>query len=272
MGNIYNRLGYNFDTARFGGATTMVNGSANTLNLIANSTPKLNTWQKQDLGAGAISRTTYFKNPVAPIVNSMISAVNTLKTDSTNTGDGGLSGAASSCLIELNAFKSHTDNISGVTLVTAGDVPSYDSASSVGQMNMQTLTGTEGVPANTIPILGSFTSLFITDILTGHNTTIVPLSSDYNGSITANTQADPPTYTSNYGDTSGIVTDLGSLQNILYTSRMRDWNFYRNSVQLAKDQAFLQQFNSMGGTNSYLIKNVIGTPSLIAKLNSQNQQ
>lgn len=268
MGNIANRLSYSFDTNRFGGATKMVNGAANTLNLIANSTPQLNSWQKEDLGAGPIVRTNYFQNPVASLINSMIASVTTLHTDSTNTADGVLSGAAQSALIELNAFKSHTDNISGVTVVTAGDVPSFDSASSIGQMNMMTLTSTEGVPKDTTAMLGAFTSLFITDIITQHNSTIGPLSTAYNSSITANTQADPVTYTSDYGSTDGIVTNLGQLQSDLYTSRMRDWTFYRNSLQVAKDQAFLQQFNNMGGTSSYLVKNVVGTASLKAKLNS----
>ena len=57
---------------------------------------------------------------------------------------------------------------------------------------------------------------------------------------------------------------------IMTTRRNHDFTFYQNSLQVTKDAGFLQQFNSMGGTNTYLVENVIGTDSLKAKLASAN--
>jgi hypothetical protein len=51
---------------------------------------------------------------------------------------------------------------------------------------------------------------------------------------------------------------------------MHDWTFHRNLQQVTQDNGFLQQFNNLGATQKYLIKNVIGTTSLIGKLTSAN--
>ena len=49
-----------------------------------------------------------------------------------------------------------------------------------------------------------------------------------------------------------------STTDVLYNQRIQDWTFYQNSQQVNQDVSFLQQFNNMGGTMSYLVKNVIG--------------
>ena len=61
--SVFNRLGFNFDTARFGSAHTLSTGAANTVNLISNNMPAMPDWQKTDLANGGIVRTGYFQNP-----------------------------------------------------------------------------------------------------------------------------------------------------------------------------------------------------------------
>lgn len=272
---VYSRLGYNFDTKRFGGAATLGDGAKNTLNLIADNTPPMTDWQKTDLAAGPITRTNYFQNPMAGYCTTILASAQNMYESGNTTGDSAVMSAATALIISVNAFKKHTDNISGVTVVTSPGFPSYDTASSVGQMSMQTLTKTGETQTDTTPILGSFTSLFIGDLLSGNSAILTQYTSDYNASISCTTtgtgtNVDPyiTTCTSNI-DATPMITYTGSVKDIMDTRRTHDVNFYNNSIQIAQDNAFLQQFNTMGNTNTYLINNVVGTASLKAKLASQ---
>ena len=75
MSTLYDRFGFNFDSTRFGPANYLSTGASNTINLVANVTPAMASWQKTDLIAGGISRTNYFKNPTVNTVISMLAAV-----------------------------------------------------------------------------------------------------------------------------------------------------------------------------------------------------
>ena len=121
--------------------------------------------------------------------------------------------------------------------------------------------------SNTAPILGSFTSLFIPDILQANTIKLNFYASEYANSLGANISG---YITSNLApsEITNIQNYILNTTNALYTQRIQDWTFYQNSTQISKDVAFIQNFNYMGGTMSYLINNVIGTPSLLTKLSS----
>ena len=109
----------------------------------------------------------------------------------------------------------------------------------------------------------------IQDILDANTNQLIVFSNQLANSVTANTDnVDNITYSSNLTPTQ--LTDIQnyclSTKDVLYTIRTLDWDFFRNSIQVMKDNAFLQQFSNMGGTQSYLVKNIIGTPSLVEKL------
>lgn len=271
---VENRLNLTFDTSRFGDANYLSPGAQNTLTLIANTTPTMADWQKTDLAAGPIVRTNYFQNRTTIYITGMLTSTANIGNTAYTTNNFTLSDAANSLILELNAFQSHTNNISGVTIVQTGDVPSYDSASSFGQLNMMTVTKVDGLPANTDPILGSFTSLFIQDILQANNTQLQIYANQYANSIIEiiEPESGNTTYSSNLSNTqiANIESYVISTNGILNTRRNADWTFFRNSVQVMKDNGFLQQFGSMGGTNSYLVNNVVGTDSLKAKIASAN--
>lgn len=267
---VYSRLGLNFDTTRFGSSQTLSTSASNTLNLIANTTP-LKPWQTTDLISGPVVRTNYFQNPTAGNVANMLISVNSLYNSANSANDSATLSLASSLMIELNNFKSHTDNISGVTISNSQGIPSLNSAQNIGQLNMMTLSKTD-VVSNTAPILGSFTCLFIPDILQANTIQLTYYANEYSSSISMNT--DPVTgNTSNVSNLANseiinIQNYLLSTKNVLYNQRMQDWTFYQNSIQVSQDMSFLQQFNNMGGTMTYLVQNVVGTSSLLTKLAS----
>jgi hypothetical protein len=125
--------------------------------------------------------------------------------------------------------------------------------------------------SNTSVILGSFTSLFIPDVLQANTNQLSTYSTQLKNSITITTDLSGNTvYTSNLTNQqiTAINDYLTSTSSVLSDRYNNDWTFYRNAVQIVKDQAFLQQFSSMGGTNTYLINNVIGTDSLKSKIAS----
>jgi hypothetical protein len=276
--SVFNRLGFNFDTARFGSAHTLSTGAANTVNLISNNMPAMPDWQKTDLNNGGITRTGYFQNPTTTYVNSMLSSAAIISSNALTINAFSLSASANSLIIELGKFVSHTDNIAGVTTVYASDVPSYAGAASTGQSSLLTLNMAGEPQSNTDVMLGSFTSLFIQDILTANANQLLSYSIQLKNSISANTTDDGEggpsvtTYSSNLANS--IISSMSSYCNttssILNTRRMHDWNFHINLQQVTQDNGFLQQFNNLGATQKYLIKNVIGTTSLVDKLTSAN--
>lgn len=292
MSTVFDRYGYNFDSSKFGDASNLSEGAKNTLELIANNTPGLVQWQIDDLKVGSPVRTDYYKNPTDSNTTLMLSTTNSIKLTANtimnaNTSDsvgGGWSNtvisvgppvvwsnvfvssaeiaaanalfaSASNLIINLNSFRSHTDNISGVTVVTSPDVPSYDVAIGFGQMNMMTLTKTDGTPQNTVPILGSFTSLFINDILSANNTQLA----QYNTALSVGATSTLMQEVSNYANSTSLIIN---------TRKSHDTTFFNNSVQVMKDIGFLQQFSNMGSTQKYLVMNMVGTESLINKLSA----
>jgi hypothetical protein len=268
--SVYSRLGLNFDTTRFGLAQTLAPSSANTLNLIANTAP-LKAWQITDLNSGPIVRTNYFQNPTAANVSSMLSSGTTLATAANTANDFVTVSLVANLTIQLNNFKSHTDNISGVTVSNSQGIPSLNSAQNIGQLNMLSLSKTDGV-SNTAPILGSFTSLFIPDILTANTNQLYYYANKYTNSIitVTDTGTGNTTTSSNLSNNeiANIQNYVISTTNVLYNQRLQDWTFYQNSIKVSQDASFLQQFNNMGATMTYLANNVIGTPSLVTKLSS----
>ena len=276
--SVFNRLGFNFDTTRFGSAHTLSTGAANSVSLISDNMPTMLDWQKSDLANGAIVTTDYFKNPTTTYVNSMLSSAAIISSNALTINAFSLAASANSLILELGKFVSHTDNIAGVTPVFASDVPSYSVSSATGQMSLITLNMCAEQQSNTDVMLGSFTSLFIQDDLTANANQILTYSIQLKNSISANTTNDGEggpsvtTYSSNLANS--IISSMSSYCNttssILNTRRIHDWTFHRNLQQVMQDNGFLQGFSNLGGTQKYLIKNVIGTTSLVGKLTSAN--
>jgi len=267
--SVFDRFGLNFDTTRFGDAHNLSSDASNTMNLIASTSGKFSDWQISSLEAGPIERTEYFQNPTATNIISILSSADLISVTANTCNLFSLQAAADNLTIELNKFLSHTDNISGIVTVTDQSVPSYDTAISFGQMSMMNLSKSNESQSNTDVMLGCFTSLFISDIIEANANTLIYYSNKLADSVTANTDnVENITYSSNLS-----IMELANIENycistgdILNIRRTQDWSFYQNTLQISRDAGFLQQFNNMGGTQSYLVKNIIGTPTLVQNL------
>lgn len=274
MTTVYDRLGLDLDTALFGEAANLSSAAANSLIFIADNTPPMPQWQKNDLIAGGttpIVRTTYFENPLsANLANISASALSIFNT-ATIVLDADMTNAANALVTEVNSFISHTDNISGVSIVTSANVPSYDTASALGQQIMMILAKTDGNTSvkNTAPILGSFTSLFIQNDLIANSIKLHAYAGEYANSIINDGMGG---YSSGLGpeETANIKNYVLSTSNLMYDRETFDKDYYVNAKQVVQDFSFLQQFNNMGGTNTYLTTNMIGTPYLANNLTSNS--
>jgi len=275
---VFDRLGFNFDTTRFGSGNNLTPAAANSINRLSNVGTPMPDWQKSDLATSSVTKTNYFQNPTTTYVNSMLSSAISISSNAFIINAFSMSASANNLIIELNRFVSHTDNISGITTVTSPSVPSFDRASNLGRMSLQILSKADEPQSNTDVLLGSFTSLFIQDILLANSNQLLSYSIQLKNSISANTTDDgeggpsTTTYSSNLANS--IISSMSSYCNttssILNTRRIHDWTFYQNTNELMRENGFLQQFNNLGNTQKFLIKNAIGTTSLIDKLTSAN--
>lgn len=276
MTTIYERLDLNFDTDKFGEVNVL---DEKTIRYYTEFPNTLKDWQYNDLTSGPILRTDYFRNPVINVtselritVNNMIEIANGVSyTNSPSVGNS-IYTTAVSTLPEIDAFISHTNNVSGVSAqsMSTPDVPSYDLALSVGNEILRIVVSEEEI-LNASPFLGNFTSLFIESDLQALNDVITINVSELANSITTTTYEDPPSsgeyYTINVSSLSSnnvntIYDNITAVYNLVHGRRIEDWQFYQRSRQVLNDYMMMIRFNSIGNTQKTLISDYIGTDRL----------
>jgi hypothetical protein len=264
--SVFDRLGYNFDSNNFEGAEKLSEGALNTLEQRKNT---LTTWQYDQVARGDTAKTNYFRNPTANLYISLRNTANNISRLASNLSLSNVAISANGFVLELDRFKSHTDNISGV-LETTGrvinpDIPQYDTAINSAEQTVTLLYSADGV-ANAVAALGSFTSLFINTQLTANSTI---LAADY---ISLNTSQVltglPLTLQSTLGGVAleAINSHIAIANTMIAARRNHDWNFYQKSRAISSDMGRVSQFNSMGKMKTELVLNKIGTDALIANL------
>ena len=275
MASIYERLNFNFDTSKFGDS---INLSDSTKSYLKAAPVKLETWQKDDLANGSIIRTDYFKNPMINVTARLSDNVNTMNqiVQTIDTFDNG-SGTAmkanlTNLVIEIRNYLSHTSNISGVTEARANisdnsvvvtHFPDYNKAVSAGEQILLLTSSTDGV-ANTVPLLGNFTSLFISDEITSNANNIINDLVTVRNSIRIEEIGGEVPTSSNVSNLSAnlittITANVIAANTLLSTRRLHDWNFYRNSLNILEDYNKINQLGRVGNTQKYLINNLVGT-------------
>lgn len=271
MSSVFGRLGFNFDTNAFGDAQYLTSGALKTLNAAPVTIPD---WQLTALGTGSVNKSTYVKNPHSGVCTTLTSNVTAIKAITTNDPANNfplitnvsyvqaISDAANNYIIELSAFKSHTDNISGlgVQSANAASIPDYDLAVSIGQQMLRITNVSDGV-SNTTPMLGSFTSLFIGNELSANNTTI---NQDY-VTISSLVRPNNKCYLTQ-AQAVTIASHINTANSLINTRRTHDWNFYAKSVEVVNDYLVLNRFNNLGNTQTFLVNNYIGTETLVNNL------
>jgi hypothetical protein len=267
---VFNRLGYNFDSAKFGSGDAFTAGQA----YLLNSVSPLKTWQADDLINAAA--TGYFQNPHTAnlvILTTLASAFLPL-SNTANVTFTFASSSANSCylaannvLIEIPSFTDHTNRISGVSTTTNGTLlPDYQIAMSVGRQVLSITNQIDGVQ-NNAPLLGNFTSLAIGGDIAN---TIILLTKDLatlNSTMTLVSGNLVSNITSSSMNT--IVSDVQSAYTLLNGRRTSDVNFYLNSLSLVNDYNKVSQFTRVGVNSNYLINTLnIGTDKLKTNLQS----
>lgn len=275
MSSVFGRLQYVFDNDKFGDAINLSDKAKNMLN----SAPvTMKTWQKNALANGNIIRTDYYKNPVYNVSSELLLRVNTLANVVNSiinytaldmgTNAANLMVSVANLEIQIANFIKHTANVSGVTTARGQnyefsedvvDYPDYDKAVSLGQQILMITNSTDAV-ANTTPLLGSMTSLFISNDISNSVNSIWTDSNTINSSLTM-IPVDTYTYNSSISvaQVLSIKTNIETANTLLYTRRIHDWNFYRNGRSIVEDYNMLNRMERLGGTQRYLINNMIGT-------------
>ncbi len=271
MSSIFGRLSYNFDDSKFGDSLYLTDETKKYLNT---APTELKTWQINEIANGNIQLSNYYKNPVINVVNQLKNTVqniqNTMVTiefyDNVVNSANLILGLAN-LVIEIENFRSHTNNVSGVTAATSStnelgsdalNYPDYDNAVNLGQQLLLLTNESDGVQ-NSTPLLGSMTSLFVGDDLAANSTIFINDFAIVNNSLRL------------FGPESNIYSNLTSTQvntiishvttaNTLVAGRREhDWHFYRTGIEILDDYFAIEKLTRLGNTQTYLVNNLIGT-------------
>jgi hypothetical protein len=266
---VFGRLGYDFDSINFEGADQLLDGAKKNLEIQKNS---LYTWQYRAVADSTTDRTTFFKNPTANLYISLRNTANSIINLSSNLSLSNISQTATRFIVELDNFKSHTDNISGVIDATtvksdSSDIPFYESAIAAGETLVPLLYSTDSV-ANTVGALGSFTSLYINDKLSANANILAADLASLNSSISYT--GIPLLPYSNLGGVAieAINSHIALANTMIATRRLHDWNFFKQSRAIARDMGTVSQFSNMGKMKSHLVYYKVGTDELIANVSA----
>lgn len=258
--SVFKNLGFNFDTAKFGDAQYLTPQANNFLN-----TAPLNIteWQQNDMANNDTSNSNYYKNPFANVCSTISANATLIYNFASNTvfdfaSNTGLISNSNNTIISVSAFKSHTDNISGVSTMTSNTdiIPGLDSATSVGNYLLRVLNKTDGI-TNTTPMLGSMTSLFVTDEMNANAASIYQDYITLTGSVALNGNC----YISTT-EVNAINNRLKVFNDFMDYRRTSDWNFFANANIIVINSIKMDKFNNLGNTQNYLIQNLIGTDRL----------
>ena len=263
MSSIYNRLGYNFDTTKFGDDVDLAPGANNFLN---NSSINLSQWQVDDIATS--TATGYYQNPYSSVLSNM-TVVLTGMAANCNTSSitfnvaptqaNTLYSSIINALTAVSDFTTHTNYISGVER-SANTVlyPDLNTALSIGRQVLS-LTNKSDQTQNNVPVLGNFTSLYIRDDVDSRSNAIIIDSRTLGNSLYVE---DGNTYSNiSVSSINTIITDVNSLQTLLATRRNGDINFYQNSLAIIRDYQTVLTFSSVGDTQNSLLQ-IVGTTKL----------
>jgi hypothetical protein len=263
MSSIYNRLGYNFDTTKFGDDVNLAPGANNFLN---NSSINLSQWQVDDIATS--TATGYYQNPYSSVLNNITIVLNGMAANCNissitfnvaPTQANTLYSSIVNALTAVSDFTTHTNYISGVER-SANTVlyPDLNTALSIGRQVLA-LTNKSDQTQNNVPVLGSFTSLYIRDDVDSRSNAIIIDSRTLGNSLYVE---DGNTYSNiSISSINTIITDVNSLQTLLATRRNGDINFYQNSLAIVRDYQTVLTFSSVGDTQNSLLQ-IVGTTKL----------
>lgn len=270
MAGVYALLGFDTTDPIANGAVEQLSPSVQTQ--MKMMPPLLQPWQEADLISDETEQ--YYLNPVSNTINVIWSTSNTIIDRSfSNVIEGtinvtfsnpGVSSIMNPALMVVrdvsqnvaNSFMIHTDRISNVMPIDF-DVtsPHYETAIGYGKIIMYIVNQTDNIQNNS-PMLGSFSSLFVTDTLTDYSNTFVSISNVYLGSFVGNVSSLSLTDANQFSNAANQVS------NTMTTYRQKDFDFFANSQMVVDRYNKVSEFNRIGQTELFLINDYIGTPNL----------
>lgn len=243
----FDKLGFNFDKAKFGDALT-VGGTSQ--EYYENNPIKLKDWEKNLVQTNDSSG--YYRNPNTPFLNKIKNEATIIRNVALQvvqanaayyvwkvTGAYGVStrelengtpipqnkakapqlnslaNSVNSLISAITLFQSHTDRISGITESDSEELD-YEKGISVGTEVANIANAVDGI-TDYSPILGCFTSLFIKEDLRAYSYAIDNLKNTNGYPIDANVWSSANYFTVNAGQNIGVLpftpTDCTNLQN-----------------------------------------------------------
>lgn len=290
--SVFGRLGYDFTP----NDSTILDLSAAAKKHLQSLPRLMKDWQAEDMRNGNVG--SYYKNPVADVVNSINGALEQIQskifvgTSSVFVGEGVDTGYETSnvyispledvyseagfALDEGRKFLKHTNRVSGLsdpvpatdTTESTADYPHFQQVMGIGRTLLYICNQTDGI-LNNAPILGAMTSIFIEADLTTYKNTIIEYPSLIENSINVSTvfsgEDQYTTKASNLTSTQieTIITNIRGVKALFQKRRTHDENFWTKAREVIRDFQVLDEFNGGGEVQNFLINNFIGTDKLI---------
>jgi len=276
MATLFQNLGYNYSDPH-GDITEF---SADTVEHIEALPPIIEDWQTEDIATSNVGG--YLQNPLGTIstsiatsANAIMNVVNTISTY-TNIGVANVmvhvANSSNNLITAATNFKDHTDRVSGVVsyddAVAANPAdttiistkPFKDMIKGFSTLLVYVIYQTDGI-SNTSIMYGSQTSLFTGPEMNVYYNTISTYANTINSSISVGTS----NLTLTQANT--INTTINEAITFVDTRRTHDETFFINMKTMLSDYQKTRQFSNMGGSETDLVNNYIGTQKLLTRIN-----
>ena len=278
--SIYARLGFNSDDPATNALAMPY--SSNVMVQMDLLPPLIKPWQANAIGNSAVSG--FFTNPVANVTQLIWDTSNTLVTltsgltasPANNTVNTAVANVyATSTILSTNSAQTYfyiTNRQSNVTPPNADtSTPHYNTAIAQGKM-LSYITNQSDNISNSSVMLGAFTSVTLGNTLANLYSTMYTLTNILANTITYYTD---PITGDPHNTTNVSAANASALQNVVSTVNFvmsfypaQDSQFFQNSSNVIHDYGTVSQFNNLGASQNYLLQNYIGSPTLLANLNS----
>jgi len=279
MATLFSKLGYNYSDPH-GDVTSL---SADTIEHLDSLPSIIEDWQAQDIAdnnvggynqnpLGAISTTIATTANIIMNLQSTIEIYDNIGVDSIMAN---VANAANNLISTMNAFKDHTDRVSGVTsyadyITEAGSAiastkPFKDTIKGYSKLLMYVIYQTDGI-SNTSIMYGAQTSLFTGPEANTYSNTLTTYRTTVNSSI----YISGPNTKSNLTSTQANTINIGINEMITFfdTRRTHDETFFTNMKTMVSDYQKTRQFSNMGESETDLVSNYTGSSKILTRINS----
>lgn len=261
--SIYSLLGFPASSQ------SMVQDLSPTVLVQMNLMPTLvNTWQQEDIATA--NTDGYYQNPAqsgTQIVWNCANTIASLANNQTGTSDyittklsNIFSLASTISTTTANNFMLHTNRMSNVVPMDAEiGYPHYQTSIGYGKMMMYLTNKTDNIQNNS-PMIGSFTSIFQSNVINANANTFL----SYTNILTATTNTTNSSISSS--DANALYDVANSIHNMMTTYRQQDINFYTNTKVVMDRYSAVSSFSNLGQTETDLINTHIGTDKIKTRL------